>query len=178
MAYFVRLDEKNTDTLELVKKEITTNLNISRFRCDISTVLAKFYQIEFRQVRLLINKPYCGNHGGPCLGFGGHKKRKLAFLEGADWVAFNDMINDSLDTLEISALVKSSHCLIRKGLMRCTEYYCDSTGEWKYEGVYENAIGHKIKAGYPDGTPGIDTWRADTPDIIVVPKGWDKIEAA
>lgn len=139
-------------------------LQQSRFTADICPHRSK---ITMHNIRLRESKPYCGNHPYPCpvnpFGFERpHRKDKR--LEGADWVAFNDMINDTLDNLKILATVKSRVCLIRKGAERCVRYTGHTMNgihyEWDYDsGCFENRIGlHKKQSSYPNGTPGIPTW--------------------
>ena len=126
--------------------------------------------IEIRTIRLIQSKDYCGNHPLPCpvRPFQAHKPHiHSKCLEGADWVAFNDMLNDILDKLKVSANVASSHVIIRKGLLRCVNY--DSRllsngieNEWvKDSHFFEDWTGRKAgRSVYPPGTPGIAEWKA------------------
>lgn len=127
-------------------------------------------RIKIGTVRLRDAKDYCGNHPLPCpVRPGGHRPHKrLNYLEGADWVAFNDMLNDVLDKMKISADVASSLVIIRKGQERCVYY--DSRpfpngidNEWvKDSRQFENRIGKKSKRSeYPPGTPGIPEWKKE-----------------
>lgn len=52
----------------------------------------------------------------------GKKPIKVSFLEGADWVEFNDLLNDFLDARNISADVQSRAAVIRKGRRRRIRY--------------------------------------------------------
>lgn len=122
--------------------------------------------ISFHKVRLKESKHYCGNHPLPCVINPLVKERhvKSRCLEGADWVAFNDMVNDALDEFSISANAGSSHCIIRKGLARCVEYTAKPQGrgnEWvKDSGCFADCIGKTARAAYPEGTPGNNSYLA------------------
>jgi hypothetical protein len=123
-------------------------------------------RITVTQVRLRAPKPYCGAHPGACLVERPH--RNLRFLEGADWIAFNDLVNTVLDRLDVDADVGSSVCNIRRG--RCRRVaYCGKDGaaghaEWEKFGdmdEYENRCRGFDAAGsrFPPGTPGNPEWR-------------------
>lgn len=134
----------------------------SRFTMELERVPGKrVHRVMIRNVRLRESKHYCGAHAGPCqINPLFHKPhRKAKFLEGADWVAFNDMLNDLLDEMGIHADVSSSVCVIRKGLERCVEYDGKDGQDFNKFGRYANCIGQQVKAKYPAGTPGIDEWR-------------------
>jgi hypothetical protein len=135
-------------------------LSISRFMANVEELPNK---VKISNVRLKKSKHYCGNHPLSCpVRPGGPRPHKhMKYLEGADWVAFNDMINDILDSAGVSANVASSHVIIRKGAKRCIEYISRRIGmydnEWvKDSGCFENRIGKKSgRSEYPPGTPGI-----------------------
>lgn len=86
--------------------------------------------LRLRMIRLRRAKHYCGQHAGPCpanpLFEAPH--RACRYLEGADWVAFDDMINDVLDRHRIEARVWSKGTeflrpyFIRRGRARRTAY--------------------------------------------------------
>lgn len=91
---------------------------------------------------------------------GNFPHRKLNFLEGSDWISFNDLINDLLDNLRVSADVRSSLVIIRKDERRCVKYDGHKLGnnldsEWNKIGEYENRIGKQTTTEFPEGTPGI-----------------------
>lgn len=113
-------------------------------------------------VRLNIPKGYCGNHCGPCqVRFGGAKKHKtLPFLEGLDWVSFDDMVNDALDSIHHDGDVASGVCVVRKGKRRRMDYYGRDGGEFDREGYdYEDFCGRTAPPSeYQEGTPGIIGW--------------------
>lgn len=118
--------------------------------------------IKIADIRLKESKPYCGNHPAACERGGSHRKAK--YLEGADWIEFNDLVNDLLDSLNCSANVASSVCIIRKGLKRRIFYSYNrlsfGNNQWHKDEVessaWGNYCGEKAPRSYfPDGTPGI-----------------------
>lgn len=142
-------------------------LLLSRFTADITTTPRR---VEMRNIRLKAKKDYCGNHPLPCPVRPGqaHKPHKHhKFLEGADWVAFNDMVNDVLDAHNITANVGSSLVTTRMGDERCVCYDSQPLGngidnEWrKNSGCFENHMGETdvARSDYPPGTPGIPQWK-------------------
>ncbi len=75
-------------SMDLIVKNLTQIFDQSRFVARIET---RSNKITIHDVRLKEKKDYCGNHPFACpvRGFERpHKKYK--YLEGADWVAFND----------------------------------------------------------------------------------------
>jgi len=153
------------------EQRINELLADSRFTCEVDRTKRNRPRpgwVTFSMVRLRESKPYCGNHAGPCRvnPFFHRPHLKGKWLEGADWVAFNDMVNDALDSLSIVADVSSSHCIIRKGRERCVAYIDGERhgGEWAKQGRYNDHCGKPIgsvpTSDYPNGTPGIDTWQA------------------
>lgn len=117
--------------------------------------------IKIADIRLKESKPYCGNHPAACERGGSHRKAK--YLEGADWIEFNDLLNDCLDSLNCSANVASSVCIIRKGLLRRTHYGYKPhptaifANVWNKDdpAYYEDGRKSKLKSSFPSGTPGI-----------------------
>lgn len=119
--------------------------------------------IKLTQIRLKESKRYCGSHPYAC---DIEQGRKSKFLEGADWVEFNDLLNDVFDLHEVSADISSSVCKIRKGRKRRMDYdgHPERVGnrvfyEWDKdtdEDYYEDWCG-KIapNSTFPEGTPGI-----------------------
>lgn len=158
MSYQINLNKENFEKIWSVIDELRRVVNKSRFTVEICRVKKKIY---LGNIRLKESKGYCGNHAGPCR-FTGGKHRKLKYLEGADWVAFNDMINNMLDKLQIKCNAGSSTCNIRKGFARRINYTStDRDGEWCKKGEasdYEVFVGKKApRSTYPEGTPGYDT---------------------
>ena len=90
--------------------------------------------------------------------------KKAKFLEGADWVEFNDMLNNICDKLGISANISSSVCIVRKGNLRRTIYGSyrlrpHGNYQWNYnekdEAWLDNLYGGAMISDFPEGTPGI-----------------------
>lgn len=139
------------------------------------------WAVRLQMVRLRVPKDYCGQHPGPCpVRFGGSPPhRHTRFLEGADWVAFDDMVNDALDRARVAAEVWSkgqeflSRFFIRHGESRRVEYpadYRDFHGRyfmiWDHEdlpGYFDDGHfgvrGDAPRSAYPIGTPGVPQWR-------------------
>lgn len=83
--------------------------NASRFSFEVILPRCGSYnqRIELKSIRLKTSKEYCGSHPGACeLAFREHRNRK--YLEGADWVEFNDMLNIYMDTNQISCVIWSA----------------------------------------------------------------------
>lgn len=94
----------------------------SRFTADVETKDGSAV-INVRNVRLKEKrKPYCGNHPAACEAFAPRVHRRRYLSGGADWVEWNDRINDLLDAHECSAFVRTSVCVIRIGWLRRTSY--------------------------------------------------------
>jgi hypothetical protein len=161
---------KNAVGANLLTIECYLQRNIGKSRFTAETRLQR-NKITIHNVRLREAKHYCGNHPYPCpvSPFGERPHRKGKWLEGADWVAFNDLVNDVLDDLGVSADVASSVVRLRKGRERCVRYEGYSRGfggayEWvKDSGCFADMIGkpHEVSE-YPEGTPGIDQWRLES----------------
>lgn len=123
--------------------------------------------LKIEKIRLREKKPYCGSHPMSCElrpQFG--RPARHNFLEGADWVEANDMINDVLDNLNASANVRTSVVKIRKGSNRRIHYgaYLHSQStmgqiwEWRLDEDdehYQDFRGlNAPNSWYPEGTPG------------------------
>lgn len=120
--------------------------------------------IKITNVRLRQTKPYCGNHPKGCERPHAGKHKKASFLEGADWVEFNDRLNTVLDDLHVSAKVASSVCDLRHGQERRVNYSASTqsgNGTWIWDRFgkpddYRACIGFKSSpSSFPFGTPGI-----------------------
>jgi hypothetical protein len=117
--------------------------------------------ISLKKIRLKTSKLYCGNHPNACE-IGGERSRRGLYLEGADWVEFNDCLNNLLDRLRLSANISSSVCIIRKYTKRRTVY--DSFRVYRNYQWYRdepddcwvnNIGGSPMISEFPEGTPGI-----------------------
>lgn len=70
------------------------------------------------------------------------------------------MLNDILDSLDMSANVSSVACVVREGKERCIAYLQGKQGEWEKYGVYENCcLQTAPETSFPSGTPGIPAWK-------------------
>lgn len=134
----------------------------SRFIMDIQ-VKPDNSRLDIYMIRLIQSKDYCGSHPEACQVRPWVKQRhmKRTWLEGADWVDFNDRLNDVLDKNYIEARVQSSVCVIRMGLRRRIYYGSFSQGfgfEWVKRGEdedYKDYTGrYAPNSEYPYGTPG------------------------
>jgi hypothetical protein len=119
----------------------------------------------------LTKKGYCGNHAGPCRNTG-KKHRKMNYLEGLDWVFFNDMVNDALDSIQHCGDVESSVCKIRKGICRRMLYYGTPGGKFDRDGIgcycccfQEHHQKNLLPTAYEPGTPGIIGWHKDAKEM-------------
>lgn len=140
-------------------------LLISRFTARFERGKDK---VTIHDIRLREAKDYCGNHPNACpiRPTGPRPHKKMKYLEGADWIGFNDMLNDVLDSLSVSANVASSLCIIRKGNARRMRYVGHFLGngidsEWNRD---DTEYGSYLRKGhpptdYPKDTPGIAEWR-------------------
>jgi hypothetical protein len=136
------------------------------------------------EVRLRKTKVYYGNHPAACKNTEELRKRpfggKALYLEGADWVGWNDLVNDVLDALGVDADVASSVCEIRIGRNRRIryDYHVEEREYETLQGVETRSIPEWDRFGdsndygdycgkpapvteYPEGTPGLAKWRAD-----------------
>lgn len=153
---------KSGQSPEQIAEMFRNRFSGTRFTMRIETHRSK---VTIHDIRLTYSKEYCGNHPLPCPNRGFVQKHKKAkYLEGGDWVAFNDFLNDCLDAMGCICNAKSSLCIIRKHGERCTAYDSrpqgDFNNEWvKDSGVFENKInsGTPVQAHYPEGTPGFHT---------------------
>jgi hypothetical protein len=165
MAYLIKLATPARRPIVVVAVALDRALGPTRFVCRVRIDDARTIRLD--PVRLFAAKDYCGNHPGPCL-LGGRRHRHYCYLEGADWVAYNDLINKVLDRLGIEADVGSSTCAVRKGRRRRVVYEQHfiqlgngrAVADWERTGApacYEDWCGHRgaPPSRYPDGTPGI-----------------------
>jgi hypothetical protein len=132
----------------------------SRFTCDFEY---KGSWLKVYNVRLREKRPYCGNHPNECLIDRGPNRRGT-YLEGADWVEFNDRLNDVCDKMNISCSIYSDRVVwIRKGTKRRINYGSHMLGmfwQWDYHGEECDFEDWCDKLGapnssYPFGTPGL-----------------------
>lgn len=161
----MKVELKDDGRLCEVQDAIASEFRDSRFEIGSST--AHGSTIKLLRIRLRDAKQYCGNHAKACERAFEGKHKKTRYLEGADWVEFNDRLNDVLDRLELDADVHSTVCIVRKGRRRRISY--DATnfigvpgdGEWRWDrdaddGQFEDRCGKETKEAswFPEGTPG------------------------
>lgn len=156
MKISIKDDTNKHDIVDAINKEFVG----TRFTMDIE---AKNSIVNIKNIRLKESKEYCGNHPNACeIQVVGRKNRKAKFLEGADWVEFNDRLNDVLDRLYVNANVNSAICNIRIGYDRRVQYdshWNFNQWEWDRNGFpnhYESwTHGERAPSSiYPEGTPG------------------------
>lgn len=145
-------------------------LPVSRFRIlELTSIPAGprgSAKLKILGVRLKHKKDYCGQHAGPCRTQGGRKHKIASWLEGGDWVGFNDLLNDLCDKHRIEADIWSTResigrLYLRKGIARCTHYAAGNGQDWINEAFSTDHFGHPEPAprsDYEDGTPGIPEW--------------------
>lgn len=170
MAYEIKVIAGN---VQEIARTLACYLPLSRFTIQsIRASNAAVYRkkklryigvLTLDTIRLKAKKEYCGNHAGPCQ-LSGHKPdKKMACLEGADWVGFNDMVNDALDQLGVSADVGSSACDVRRDYRRRMLYDGVKGGAFnkvENDEFYLNRIGEREEhADILAGTPGLNEWR-------------------
>lgn len=143
--------------------------------------------IKIENVRLRNKKDYCKQHPGPCpinpFFPVAPKHWRATYLEGADWVGFNDGLNDVLDRLHVDADVfsfnresRARKFFIRKGKERRHSYF----EEYPVLGRPEIAgwiAGDKDDFGdycgvaaprssYTHGTPGFACWTLEQEEAL------------
>lgn len=116
--------------------------------------------VAIRAVRLKQKKDNCGNHCGPCrLTWKPHKKATT--LEGLDWVSFNDMVNDALDSINHRGNVASTACIVRKAGKRRMGYFGNPGFDFDKDTDHYSDYCELPSPGASDhecGTPGIVGW--------------------
>jgi hypothetical protein len=148
--------------------------------------------LRLRSVRLKAAKDYCGQHAGPCQAQFARPHRRERYLEGADWVALDDMINDVLDRHRIAADVWSKGrefsgpYYVRRGRCRRTRYglrversggrnfvlWTADEAEAGWSADHYGATRDAPRSEYPAGTPGIPEWRRSRA------RRWERLLAA
>ena len=163
--------------------ELCTAINawlaISRFTAFVAaaTHSRRGLGVFITTVRLRRAKPYCGQHPGPCLAQNRRRHPVGKWLEGADWVGFNDGLNDLLDRLRYDADCWSYNreamgntYYIRRGRLRRCNYASDMLHRfggvvafWEKDRSHDfvDHYGRKrpLRSEYTPGTPGIADWR-------------------
>lgn len=141
----------------------------SRFTMEVFT--PKLGEVSISKVRLEKSKEYCGNHMKACE-LADKNHRHSRYLEGADWVEFNDRVNDAMDRMGVDAKIASAKssqgCIIRKGEKRRIRYdsntrvgFSPQNYAWIVdydapEDHWKMCIGEEApRSIFPKGTPGI-----------------------
>jgi hypothetical protein len=144
---------------EEVAQWLINGIEGTRFTAAVEVISSQSLKIV--DVKLRQTKPYCGYHPAACELAGSHRRR--AYLEGADWVEFNDLVNDVLDLHSASAHVYSIVCVIRQGSKRRVRYgaeYGRFGGNATWERIGETGDYHDYRgtvapvSDFPEGTPG------------------------
>lgn len=149
---------------------IEEHFQASRFNLVLAELVytPRTVSIELK-VQLQERKHFCGNHPGACA-LSGHDKahRRTRFMEGADWVDFNDSVNDLLDRFHVDCEVFSKpreltrRLIIRKGKMRRLCYGMEAIQGTRFniwvhdeDGVYADYCGKEApRSEFPSNTPG------------------------
>lgn len=132
----------------------------------------KWFSLRIELVRLKNRKFYCGAHPGPCQAIFKRKEVRRTYLEGADWVGFNHMLNDALDEIQCWAMVFSYNreslagkYIIRKGMERLNYYDMNVVGNFFHwatpeDNDYVDCNGKPSPTPvWPSGTPGQIAYR-------------------
>lgn len=143
-----------------VSDQLADTLSKSRFTARLELMPDGF---KVLCMRLRSRKPYCGSHPDACELGGIETSRRTCYLEGADWVEFNDLLNNFFDRRRLSARIASVACIVRKYELRRTHYGSYSLGRgnriWNYDEpamhYSDNRGGKPMISDFPDGTPGI-----------------------
>lgn len=166
---------KRAEEVYAIKSELLTRLEVSRFKAAVSIENSS---VKIRTVRLREKKDYCGQHPGPCVvtPFRERKHSRASYLEGADWVGFNRLLNDLCDDFGWECDIWS-HSMEFKGKMRIR---LGRLRRFRYEAEVVSDFGHQAwmprgedsdfidRVGksppadeYPEDTPGLAEWRPE-----------------
>lgn len=161
MIVTFKQDSANCVDSYYMRKKIERVINNeTRFTCETESISQNRFKIH--QVRLKDSKQFCGSHPYACeIG----TSRRAKYLEGADWVEFNDYINDIFDEENVSAWIRTSVCEIRMGRSRRTVYDGEMNNpsrneyRWFFKAEphqYEDWCGEVApNSKFPEGTPGL-----------------------
>lgn len=90
------------------------------------------------EVRLKNKRPYFGFGAMAGSGKGaGPKIKQATYLQGVDWIEFNDLLNDLCDKENVSSRIWTGTCLIRDGMKRRIRYSISPQGSWHFMEPYE-----------------------------------------
>ena len=162
-----------TPTLWLLQL-LRNAIELSRFKASFTVESVFENRIKILDVRLREIKHYCGNHPNACNAVVDRRLRRGKFLEGADWVEFDDLVNDVCDEHRVECNFVSRDGLgkpwtLRKGRERRVYYESEykrgfgQNAEWVANndrpGSFEDHFGatNAPASEFPEGTPGIHT---------------------
>lgn len=174
----------HSQALHALAAAINAWLETSRFRARVEAGYHPRWKrvVRLDTVRCRQKKSYCGQHPNECVVTPFKRERSGTWLEGLDWVGFNDGLNDLLDRLGVDAEVWSfnreadrktggDRYFIRRGRHRRVDYqshvfHVGMYGEfhaWTVAGNFEDWVGKEApRSEYPEGTPGTPDWRPGT----------------
>ena len=144
-----------------VMQQLLRRVERSRFSIVVDNARSGF---NIKSMRLQQRKAYCGSHPNACQLGGGDRSPKSTRPEGADWVEFNDLINNFFDKKHLTAYIASVACVIRRNALRRTHYGSYPLGggrnyEWNHDEndwAYTDNLGGRVMVStFPKGTPGI-----------------------
>lgn len=127
------------------------------------------FVVSIRGIRLKEAKGYCGQHSGACR-LTGRSHPINHILEGLDWISWNNLLNDALDSIGHRGRAQSSHVIIRKdGRRRISYYSSNSAGDFNKDADYQDYLdcigGETPITEYDEGTPGIFGWGIDCREV-------------
>lgn len=180
MAYAIKVIRGQQMTAQAIIAALNEHFADTRFRVVFNTQAKRksnrpesvrrfFYDhiIWVTTIRLKTKKDYCGSHPGACQRPHVADHRRTTHLEGADYVEFNDRINDVLDAQGLWADVSSAACIVRMANCRrisyeMTDLVPGQNSEWTYVGdptsdylcCFDN-VGEAPPSRFPLYTPGI-----------------------
>lgn len=167
---------------DVVKDTLETLLTQSRFTARLTVEFSPNqckgrHVLKISNVRLRQKKSYCGQHPNACVvRLFPRKHKNASYLEGADWVAFDDMLNDMCDKMEWEADIWSKSLefkgkmIVRTGRRRRIRYRSEcriTHGGWPHyqwdttfhDEDFADRVGlFTVRSQYPEDTPGIAEW--------------------
>ena len=117
MAYTIKIAANNKPgTIEAILTLLRQLASDAGFVINDVTRIEKMFSnrpfrggwlgLELRQIRRKERKAYCGQHAGPCVRPPRERQRRNSVcLDGEDWIAFHNVVNDVLDSMGLVAEV-------------------------------------------------------------------------
>lgn len=115
MAYTIKFLNRAENKAGIVHNYLLARMaKEGKFRATLTSGFDnKGHQIiVVKPVRLINNKPYCGNHPGECP-VSSKPKPRMSFLEWEDWVQFHGLVNRVLNRFRVNADVWSTPMDVR-----------------------------------------------------------------